>query len=238
MQLLQPLRLEATTACPYLPARLKQHASFMAGRLSATELSALLAAGWRKFGRYYFRPACSGCRDCTPLRVQSQAFAPSRSQRRLLRRSTDLRVVFGPLRQPQKAFALYRAHVRGRFGAEEPDFEDFLYSFYLPSCPCLQSEVYLGETLVGVGFLDRGVDCLSSVYFCYDPRHAALRLGTYSILQEIAFARRLGLRHYYLGYHVPACRSLDYKDAFRPREHYGWRERRWRLAADQEPASS
>ncbi len=231
MQIIQPQQRDALEACPYLPERQKQFEYFLAGHLSQQELSHVLAEGWRKFGIYYFKPACPGCRQCIPLRVPTGRFAPSRSQRRILRRNAHLRVRFAPLRFSDRAFAIYRDHSRQRFDLE-PSLEDFLHGFYLPSCPGLQSEIYLDDELVAVGFLDRGTDALSSVYFCFDTRYAHLNLGTYGALQEIAYARQLGLSYYYLGYFVPGCASMAYKDLFRPRQHFDWGSQLWAEVED------
>jgi arginine-tRNA-protein transferase len=38
----------------------------------------------------------------------------------------------------------------------------------------------------------------------------------------------MGLSWYYLGYYVAECRSLSYKDRFRPRQHLDWRTGEWR----------
>ena len=226
MKILQPPQLDEPSPCPYLPGRLKRYEFFLAGDVDGNEVVELLAAGWRKFGVYYFRPACPGCRSCIPVRVRTAPFVPSRSQRRVLRKNTDLRVVFGPLRITERAFAIWREHSLRRFG-DEVEPEEFLCNFYLPSCPCLQSEIYREEELVGIGLLDRGSDCLSSVYFCFDPLHASRNLGTFSILQEIAQARTLGLDYYYLGYFVPGSSRMAYKDHFRPREYFDWETRNW-----------
>lgn len=121
---------------------------------------------------------------------------------------------------------IYRLHSGGRF-AQEVDLEELLFHFYLPSCPSLQSNLFLDEELVGVGFLDRGEQSLSSVYFCFDPHSAPLQPGTFAALAEIDYARRQGLHHYYLGYFVAGCRSMSYKDHFRPREHRDWQSGRW-----------
>lgn len=231
MQMIQLCQLDELAPCPYLPGRQKRFEFFLARQVDPAELSQLLAAGWRKFGPYYFRPACPGCRECIPLRIPVRDFAPSRSQRRLLRRNTSLRVAFSPLRYSDRIFAIYRDHARARF-EQDADIEEFLFNFFLPSCPALQSEFYLDETLAGVGFLDRSADALSSVYFCFDPAHSRLGLGTYSVLREIAHARSLGLTYYYLGYFVPGCRPMDYKDHFHPREHFDWQTGCWRLAAE------
>ncbi len=230
MKLLQTLQFDEPSPCPYLPDRQKRYEYFLGAGLNAEELGQLLAQGWRKFGLYYFRIACDGCRSCIPLRVPVASFEPSRSQRRVLTGGQGLRVSFGPLRFDERAFQIYRDHSRERFG-DEAALDDFLYNFFLPSCPCLQSEIHLGDELVGVGFLDQGSDGLSSVYFCFDPRHTHLNIGTYSALQEIAYARSLGLDYYYLGYYVPGCGRMAYKDSFRPREHFDWQTGSWRLAA-------
>ena len=53
----------------------------------------------------------------------------------------------------------------------------------------------------------------------------ALGLGTFAILQQIAWAQRAGLPHLYLGYWISGHRKMDYKRRFRPLEAYDGR--RW-----------
>ena len=78
-----------------------------------------------------------------------------------------------------------------------------------------------------LGFLDRGEDCLSCVYFIYDTRFSHLGLGTFSILKEIEHTRSLGLKYYCLGYYVRECQRMAYKNNFKPREHYNWLQDKW-----------
>jgi arginine-tRNA-protein transferase len=231
MQLIHPLQLEELSPCPYLPGREKRYEYFLAGQLSGIEISRYLALGWRKFGLYYFRPACPDCRACTPLRIPVAEFAPSRSQRRTLKKSAVLSAHFGALRLSGRAFAIYCDHSRRRFG-QEPDAEEFILNFYVPSCPSMQTEIHLDDEMVGIGFLDRGDDCLSSVYFCFDTAYADFNLGTFSILKEIEQTRALGLSYYYLGYCVPGCRSLAYKDLFRPRQYFNWQNQSWQSVGE------
>ncbi len=226
MQLYQPLRRGEPSSCPYLPGRSFVSEFFLAGGLSAAELALFLAAGWRKFGPYFFRPACPECRQCIPLRVAADRFLPSTSQRRILRRNADLQVSCGPLHYSEEAFALYQAHSSERF-EQESDREGFVASFYQPSCPALQLELRLEGELIGLGILDLANDGLSSVYFCFDPRHSRRNLGTFGALHEIELARQLGLPWYYLGYFVPGSPRMAYKDHFRPRQHYAWETSCW-----------
>jgi arginine-tRNA-protein transferase len=229
MHIIQPPQMEEISDCPYLPGRRKRYESFLADRLDAGELARLLAEGWRKFGLYYFRPACPECRLCIPLRVPVADFSPSRSQRRLLRRNAGLRIASGRLKPSQRIYEIYREHSRRRFD-QESDPEEFLFSFYLQSCPGLQLEIRRGEEMIAFGLLDQGSDCLSSVYFAFDPRHAECGLGNFGALQEIELARSFGLAWYYLGYYVPGSPRMAYKDHFRPREYWDWEGRRWRRA--------
>lgn len=226
MQLFQPPTFGEPSPCPYLPDRVFRPEYFLAAGLSAVELAPLLAAGWRKFGPYFFRPACPDCRQCIPLRVAVPRFRPSAGQRRVLRRNLDLEVQVGPLACSEEGLALYQAHSRARFGQDQ-DREGFVGAFYRPSCPGLQLELRLEKHLVGLGILDWADDGLSSVYFCFDPRHARRNLGTFVALQEIALAARLGLPWYYLGYFVPGSLRMAYKDYFRPRQHFDWLSRCW-----------
>jgi len=226
MRLLRPVAAEATEPCPYLPGREKRYESFLAEGLDDRELAELLESGWRKFGPYFFRPACSNCRLCIPLRVPVDAFAPSRSQKRVLRSNRDISVVLKPLQPSRDAFELHARHGRERFGSDTA-FEEFLQLFYTPSVPALQSEFRLADQLVGIGWLDVAENGLSSVYFSFAPEHAARRLGTLSILCEIALTRERNLPWYYLGYYVPGCAAMAYKDRFRPRQYYDWQQQRW-----------
>ncbi len=226
MQIIQTSQIEEITECPYLPGRRKRYEYFLAGFLSGGEIGALLAGGWRKFGFYFFRPACPDCRLCIPVRVPTRLFTPSRSQQRVLNKGDRLRVEFGALRMKERIFDIYREHSLERF-SQNVARDDFLLNFYLPSCPTLQTEIYFGDELIGAGFLDHGEDCLSTVYFCYDTRFSRMSPGIFSVLKEIEHARLLGLPYYYLGYYVPGCSRMAYKDRFRPREWFDWESRKW-----------
>ena len=63
---------------------------------------------------------------------------------------------------------------------------------------------FIDEKLIAVAVIDILPNCVSSVYFLYDPSFGGLSLGTYSALREIATTFNLSLdypslRYYYLG---------------------------------------
>src|SRR5256885_312365 len=72
--------------------------------------------------------------------------------------------------------------------------------------------------LVGVGLADITPTALSSVYFFHDPAWRPQSPGVFSILQQLAYAQRHGLRYHYLGYWIAGCPSMAYKAQYRPHE--------------------
>lgn len=221
--------LSTPIACPYLPHQTLVHEYFFAGNMRGQELDVILEQGWRKFGHYFFRPACPACRACTALRVPVDRFLPSRSQKRVLRQCRDVSVSFGPIRYEAELFTLYQAHSRARFD-QDCTFEDFAANLHSPSCPSLLARYEYNGRLVGAGYLDVSATALSSVYFIFDPAMARLSLGVFSVLREIDEARRLGLTHYYLGYVVDGCARMRYKQAFHPHQLHSWTDHYWRDA--------
>ncbi|GAX61337.1 arginyltransferase [Candidatus Scalindua japonica] len=180
MILHRELDIGELSLCPYMPDRKKQIKYFLASELDESEISFLLEKGWRKFGVYSFQPSCPDCQECIPIRVISDEFKPSKSQRRNLKKNSNIDVTFGPLKFSERAFGIYQDHSNQRF-SQECTIEEFIEGFFSPSTPSLQSEYYLNDELIAVGFLDKGDDCLSSVYLIYDTKFSHLGLGTFSI---------------------------------------------------------
>lgn len=218
--------LSEPAPCPYLPEKTLVYEQFFADGMSDDEMGWFLSRGWRKFGHYFFRPACPGCQQCIPLRIDVDLFAPSRSQRRVLRKCSCVQVDFTPIRYSRELFDIYDIHSRNRFN-EDHGFEHFAYTLLASGCRSTLSRYWLAGRLVGAGFLDIGNNALSSVYFVYDTSLSALSLGVYSVLQEIEETRRRGLKYYYLGYIVPGCAKMDYKGTYRPHQLYSWNDSCW-----------
>ena len=227
MIVLQDPFISKVHECPYIKGRECRYEYFFAMDLSGEELNDLLEKGWRKFGVYFFKPNCIDCSQCVPVRVRAFDFMESKNQKKIRKKGRNVRVHFGPLDFRQRIYDIYQDHSRERFG-REVDLEEFLSSFYTPSCPSLQSEYYdENDELIAVGFLDHSTHALSSAYFVFDTAYSRLRLGTLSILYEIDYARSLGLDYYYLGYWVKENQSMAYKNRFYPHEQYDWDKKEW-----------
>jgi arginine-tRNA-protein transferase len=218
-------RLAPGTECPYLPDRTFVQRYFFGVDADLDETAALLGAGWRRFGSFFFRPDCPGCQACVPVRIDAAALAPTASQRRVWKKNQDVDFAVVPLEYRDEYYALYADHSR-RF-SKETDPEDFRQTFFEAAVPSFLTEYRIRGTLAGLGFCDEGADCLSSIYFVFGEEFGSRSLGTYSVLRECALAASRGRRWYNLGYWVQGNATMAYKGNFVPRQVMDWETGEW-----------
>lgn len=209
--------------CPYLHDRPARQRVSITTNISLVEYSELLAAGWRRFGRVLFRPACGSCRECVPIRVLAREFQPSKSQRRVLRKNRDVDVEIGAPTVDQERLQLYRRFHRERartrdWPYREMDPEEYADTFVENAAFTLEFRYRLQGSIAGIAYVGESRDAFNSIYAFTDPEYAKRGLGNYDVLTEIAEAARRGKRYVYLGFLVAGCRSMAYKSAFRPHE--------------------
>lgn len=204
----------------------------LASGLSQEEWEELMSSGWRRFGLYFFHPQCVGCQECRPLRVPLQNWSPSKSQRRILNKNADIDFEVTSKNFTPEVFELYQKHTRWRFPKQFNPLEtheDFWQAHYAPALPSLQSQAYLNNKLVALGFLDVGLQGISSSYFFFDPEIDKRSLGIYGALKEMLWAQQYNFEFYYLGYWINKNQSMEYKAQFRPHELYDWNQKTWQV---------
>jgi len=113
-----PPREAPPVECPYLPERTFVQRYFFGVEADGAETGSLQAAGWRRFGSFFFRPDCPGCRACLPVRLDAAALTPTDSQRRVWRRNQDVEFAVAPLAYRDEYFEVYRQHSLTRFGKQ------------------------------------------------------------------------------------------------------------------------
>jgi arginine-tRNA-protein transferase len=125
-------------------------------------------------------------------------------------------------------FQAERSESKGWIPYEPGEAASFIQNLASNPFPTQEWCYFLGEALIGVGYVDQLSGGLSAIYFARDPAFSDRSLGTWNVLCQIDRAKALGLPHVYLGYHVDGCPSLRYKASFRPNErlddHGVWRE--------------
>lgn len=153
------------------------------------------------------------------LRVPVDQFSPGKSQRRCWKSNQDLAVEIGrPVATDEKweLYQKYQLAWHGRVKEDRTTFEDFLFISPVDSVEFTYWD--RERKLLAVGICDVCPAALSSVYFFFDPDQRERGLGTFGAMQEIGFASKLGMAHYYLGYWVKDCRAMAYKANFHPCE--------------------
>jgi arginine-tRNA-protein transferase len=148
-------------ACAYLFDQTMRSECLLVGSLSAEEYLALMNQSWRRFGRLLFRPVCSQCRECKPLRVDVQRFQANRSQRRAWKKNADdVTLTIGSPQCDAQRLDLHR-----RYHAFQADFkgwplphgdgEDSYRRMFLDNPFWTREYAYwLGNELIGVGYVD------------------------------------------------------------------------------------
>ncbi|MGJ8624194.1 MAG: arginyltransferase [Yoonia sp.] len=214
----------APQPCPYLAGRLERKLFTALQGDSASELNDKLSKqGFRRSQNVLYRPSCAECSACMSARINVADFAPSRSQRRVIKRAAHLdRRATSPW-ATEEQYELFRRYLGSRHATGGmADMDMFEFAAMVEETP-IRSRVfeYTDEgALQAVCLTDILDDGLSMVYSFFDPAQEKLSLGTYLILDHIRVARDLGLPYIYLGYWVPGSPKMDYKAKFKGLEVY------------------
>jgi arginine-tRNA-protein transferase len=212
---------------------------FHAERVRPDQLDELLSGGWRHFGTHFFRYSLGiyedDIRRVIPLRIRLRDFSLSKSQRKVLRRNSDLLTIVQPVAITPEVVDLFDRH-RRRFKAGIPDsIYDFISGDSSVPCPALQVSVRnAADRLVAISYFDVGDRSISAIYAMFDPEFSARSLGIFTMLKEIEFALDGRKDFYYQGYSYEGESFYDYKKRFRGTECFDWRGQWSPLAGDEE----
>jgi leucyl-tRNA---protein transferase len=227
--------------CGYLPAERWSLEYEYVGAMTRGEYLVRMLEGWRRFGTMLFHPACQTCKSCQPLRIHVDRFRPDRGQRRCrARNDRQIQLVIGKPSVSRAKLALYDAYhdfqadAKGWPQHPAKDAASYADSFVHHPFPVEEWCYYLGDQLIGVGYVDylpslEGETAppgsgpgeqggLSAIYFFYDPQERDRAPGTWNVLSLLDVARQRGLPYLYLGYYVDGCASMAYKMRYLPNQ--------------------
>lgn len=180
-----------------------------------------LSRGYRRAGGHVYIPRCLECRACIACRIPVNDFVADRSQRRCLKRNTDLDITITTASYSDERFDLYQRYLKWRHpdgGMDDAQPEDFSRFLYMHWSPTRFVEFRDQGRLLAVAVTDFCESGLSAVYTFYDPDVCERSLGTFAILEQIKIARQYGLAHVYLGFWIKGHPKMDYKMRFKPVE--------------------
>lgn len=198
--------------------------------IKMNQYTALAKLGFRRSGDHVYRPHCSNCGLCIPVRVPVDEFKANRSQRRNKKLNKDITVSAKDAAFNNEHYDLYRKYMKGRHAGggmdnDEPESYETLIKADWSSSKLL--EFRLENKLMMVAVIDVFDDGVSAVYTFFDPEYSNRGLGVFGILSEIEYVQSLQLDWLYLGYWNPKTNKMSYKINYQPMEFFDGLEWQW-----------
>jgi leucyl-tRNA---protein transferase len=218
--------------CPYLPGKTERKVFTELNGPHADELNdALGRIGFRRSQNVAYRPSCIDCKACVSVRVLTSEFEPNATQRKIIRRNSDLVTSACRPWSTSEQYDLLRRYLSQRHPeGGMASMDDMDYADMVEQSPVKSHVVEyrtpgrfgrLGE-LVGACLTDQQGDGLSMIYSFYDAEaEGRPGLGNYIIMDHIMRAKAAGLPYVYLGYWVEGAARMQYKVRYRPMERLG-----------------
>lgn len=227
---LQKLQFYVTTPypCGYIAKNLAQSLIASPHHLvDADVYSALISQGFRRSGKFAYRPHCEQCNKCVPVRIVLDQFTPTRSQKRAYKQHGDLTANILPMGFHQTHFELYTEYQALRHATEddfkqnadadeEEQYKQFLCMSNVDSQMIEFRDAQNQVKIVSV--IDNLKDGNSAVYTFYDATLQKASYGTYAIMWLIDRTKQLNLPYLYLGYWIAESQKMAYKEKFSVQE--------------------
>ncbi|SLN19203.1 arginyltransferase [Pseudooctadecabacter jejudonensis] len=218
----------APQPCPYLEGRMERKLfTALQGETAEKLNNSLSKQGFRRSQNVLYRPSCAECSACLSARIRVADFAPSKSQKRVMKRNRTLQRGASSPWATEAQYALFRDYLDSRHAAGGmADMDLFEFAAMVEETPIRTrlieyregDEYPKGDPYEGlraVSLTDVLDDGVSMVYSFFTPELMRNSLGTYLILDHIEIARHLGLPYVYLGYWVPGSDKMGYKAKFK-----------------------
>jgi len=227
---LQKLQFYVTTGytCGYLPNKMAQSLIAAPQHLvDAKVYSGLIQQGFRRSGKFSYRPHCENCQECIPVRIILDQFSPNRSQKRAFKQHNNLTTAILPVGFHEEHYNLYVSYQRARHSEEkiqdetapqENDVEQYQSFLCQSNVESVMVEFRENEQLKMVSVIDIVRDGISAVYTFYETKDTATSYGTYNVLWQTLWAKELGLPYLYLGYWIRDSKKMAYKQNYQPLE--------------------
>jgi arginine-tRNA-protein transferase len=225
--------------CPYLPGRYERSIAAELESFGAQDVyDAACAAGFRRSHSFIYRPACTGCNACLPVRIVANDFTPRRTMARVLKRNADLHSRMLPALATAEQYGLFSRYQKTRHSSADSGKEDIGpsegggmdrmtrsdYTAMIEDSPVDSHVVEYRDpagALVAAMLTDRIADGLSAVYSFFAPNMTTRSLGSFMILDLVRRAQAEGLPYVYLGYLIAETPKMSYKARFQPIEALG-----------------
>ena len=241
--------ITAPQPCPYLADRYERKLfTHLTLDKPNVVVDNLLRDGFRRSQNIAYMPYCEECSACVSVRVLSDEFVPSKSQKRVIKRNQDLVAKrIDPVITTEQ-YAIFRDYIDARHEdggmadmsvldyrmmVEDSIIDTVITEYRMRPADAdgndaeveAKAQDFESWPLVAVALCDHLGDGISMVYSFFDPDQRDRSLGTYMILEQISYTQKLEQPYVYLGYWIEESDKMNYKTKFVPQEHMtteGW----------------
>ena len=232
IQTSQPkLFISAPHACPYIEPETASTVLLDPDyEVDNSLFSVLLKSGFRRSGKTIYKPHCRNCNACVSVRIPAREYQPNRAQKRCFKKNRDVYTTMVPSKFSEEHFQLYSQYQSWRHTGDIMDHRDpERYNEFMveSSIETVFIEYRLDEKLIGLSVCDLPDDGMSAVYTFFDPHMQNRSLGTFAIMTQLDYVRKMELDWLYLGYWIEDCRKMSYKTNFKP--IFGYQNKEWLL---------
>ena len=167
--------------CPYRSSGDWNNLAFQTQSLSEDAYGSLLDLGFRRSGFSVYHPICSGCSSCIPIRVRTDTFKPSKSQRRTWQKNQDLRVEHHPPAFCQPGFELYSKYQQNWHRCGTPVTESDYLDFLINSPVKTEMLYYCPKVVWKTIWAQNSMIYARLCEFVFIPRKTRLRAGLHPL---------------------------------------------------------
>jgi arginine-tRNA-protein transferase len=214
--------------CGYLPNKIAQSLIATPNHLINTKsYGELISQGFRRSGKFAYRPHCEECNACISVRVVLNQFMPTRSQKRAYKQHAHLTATILPLNFKQAHFDLYAQYQALRHPADEAlvpnndidDVKQYQQFICQSNVESLLIEFKDAQNEIKIiSIVDIVRDGISAVYTFYNASDQKASYGTYAVMWLTEWSKNLNLPYLYLGYWIQENQKMAYKVNFKPQE--------------------
>lgn len=200
---------------------------------SAAELDEYLARGWRPLGQRiytadFIQLELGEIFSVVPTRLALATHQWRKSQRKLLRKNDGIFRV--EIRRAEITREKLRVNEQYLLANPTKSIEELHIHTEFDGrriFNTLECAVYKGEELVAFSFFDCGQDSVYSKAGIYHPAYKDYSLGTYTMLLELEWCKKNGMKYYYPGYISPDTPLFDYKAKIGNIDFWSLQSREW-----------
>ena len=224
-----------TSPCPYLEGLEERKLfTYLGGHKAKFAFLLLSENGFRRSQKLIYRPSCENCNECKSVRVRAAEFKPTKSQKRVNGKNSDIvSNMIMPITNKEH-FELFKKYLNARHknggmaDMNEDEFKDMVEDTAVDT-RLVEYRLKQSDKLIAVALVDILENGISLVYSFFDPTYKDRSLGTFMILDNILRAKKNILKYVYLGYWIKSSKNMNYKTAFLPVEEFcdslGWIEK-------------